>query len=108
MKHRYLALAFITLSLPMLPQQGYAQGARTNPSFTAHPAQTAQPVRTAPTSGSGSFAPTPKGPSKYSCTAGVGCNCWGNSDCNALVQSGKCHGNPLTCDQANPNSCHCK
>jgi hypothetical protein len=61
----------------------------------------------APSSSIGGFASKPKGPVEYSCTAGAGCNCWGNEDCNKLVQSGKCHGNPLKCDPVNPNSCHC-
>jgi hypothetical protein len=52
------------------------------------------------------FKAKPKGPSEFSCGAG-GCNCWGDSDCMKLVDSGKCHGNPITCDPTNPSSCHC-
>ncbi len=61
-----------------------------------------------PQAGIGSLQTTaPPGDSEHSCGDG-GCNCWGDSDCSQLVDSGKCHGNPLTCDPANPQSCHCK
>ncbi len=50
-----------------------------------------------------SFTPPPR---PWDCGAG-GCTCWGNDDCKELSDSGKCHGNKITCDTANPNSCHC-
>ena len=43
---------------------------------------------------------------EWDCGSG-GCTCWGDSDCKALSDSGKCHGNPISCDPVNPSSCHC-
>lgn len=63
-------------------------------------------IRFSPKSDIGAFKAKPGGASEYNCGDG-GCNCWGDSDCAKLVDSGKCHGNPISCDPNNPSACHC-
>ena len=59
-----------------------------------------------PSGHTGSFQARPGGPSKYSCGDG-GCNGSGDDDRAKLVESGKCHGNPISCDPKKPSACHC-
>jgi hypothetical protein len=98
MKKIILVILGIILSLSLFPQQGY----------TANKEPTSKQLKkhVSPSKPTGSITSKPKQPEKFTCSQSGGCNCWGNSDCNNLVQSGKCRG-PLKCDPVNPNACHC-